>query len=298
MLIILGVLLLIISIVLITQKKIIPKKIWTYWNDIDNIPEVVLKCIDTWRIENKDYEITILDSKKILELCDFDLNDLNIERDFYQRHADIARLLIISKFGGIWLDATMICTKPLDWVIDLQRENNVEFIGYFAPHTTNLDIPIVENWFLAAIPESKFITNWLLESLYMTTFANETNYINSIKDNGNIDFQNLEDSLPYLTIHLCGLVILQKRDLYKLHLLDPSDENGPFKYLKKIDENNTLIELFNWDTETVLNDLCSNNNLQTPLIKLRGVERKYIEENKDKIICDKSTNENILHVLG
>ena len=26
----------------------IPKKIWTYW-DNDNLPDIIVKCIDTWK---------------------------------------------------------------------------------------------------------------------------------------------------------------------------------------------------------------------------------------------------------
>lgn len=48
-----------------TNNNIIPKKIWTYWND-DKMPELIIKCIDTWKNENKDYEITILKNKRIM----------------------------------------------------------------------------------------------------------------------------------------------------------------------------------------------------------------------------------------
>ena len=111
----------------INYKKTIPKKIWTYWNNLSNISPIAMRCIDTWKIENQDYEIVVLDNNLINELCGININDLNIKEDFYARHSDIARLLIIAKYGGIWLDSTIICTKSLNWVRDLQKQNNVEF---------------------------------------------------------------------------------------------------------------------------------------------------------------------------
>jgi len=269
------------------NNKNIPKKIWTYWNDKKNIPELVLKCIDTWKDENLDYSIEILDINRIKELVDIDLRDMNIDENFFARHSDIARLLIIAKYGGIWLDATIICTKSLKWINEIHKRENVEFIGYIAPHTTNQKTPIIENWFLAAIPRSKFVMDWLKESIKMINFNDEMSYIESIRKSG-IDFQNLNPYLPYLTIHLCVTVILQRNEgVYKLFLMDPRYDYGPFKYL---DKNG-------WDTEKSLNALCIDEDLQTPLIKLRGMERRFINENMDKIKCNECKNRNILNVL-
>ena len=275
----------------INYKKTIPKKIWTYWNNLSNISPIAMRCIDTWKIENQDYEIVVLDNNLINELCGININDLNIKEDFYARHSDIARLLIIAKYGGIWLDSTIICTKSLNWVRDLQKQNNVEFIGYIAPHTTNSEYPIIENWFLAAVPNSNFIANWLSETLYMTTFNDEMDYVNYIKNNLNIDFQNLNESLPYLVVHLCGAVVLQREDKkYKMLLLDAMDDNGPFRYLN----------LNSWETEKSLNALCEEKSLQTPLIKLRGTERNYIEDDNNikKLHCNDLKDINVFHVLN
>jgi hypothetical protein len=272
-----------------TNMNRIPKKIWTYWNDINNIPDIVLKCIDTWRAENKNYEITILDNKKIKDICNIDITVLNIDNMFYARQSDIARLIIMEKYGGIWMDATIICTESLKWVNELQQNNNVEFIGYIAPHSTSDKYPIIENWFFAAIPRSQFISKWLEESIYMTSFYSEQDYIDHIKNNTNTDIQNLQDSLPYLVIHLCAAVIQQKTPKpYKMYLMN--GVTGPFKYLNDND----------WILPQSLDALCIKKELTTPLIKLRGEERRYIKGNLYKLKCNNYdiVNKDILHVLG
>jgi hypothetical protein len=190
----------------------------------------------------------------------------------------------MQKYGGIWIDATIICTESLKWVHDLQKKNNVEFIGYIAPHSTSDKYPIIENWFFASPPKSQFISKWLSESIYMTTFKSEQDYINYVKNNTNTNIQNLSDSLPYLIIHLCAAVVQQKKvKPYKMYLMNGTE--GPFKYLS---DNN-------WDTQKSLDSLCFIN---TPLIKLRGKERRYIEDTLFKLTCNNDVNKNIIHVLG
>lgn len=269
------------------NKVRIPKKIWTYWHDKNNIPDIVMKCIDTWRSENSDYEITILDNEKIKSLCNFDISKLNIVDIFHARQADIARLLIIQKYGGIWIDASIICTKSLKWIHDLQQKNNFEFVGYTSPQSTNNKYPIIENWFFAAPPKSQFVTDWLSESIYMTTFSGEQAYIDHIKNTTDTDIQNLPDLLPYLVIHLCAAVVQQRQKSttkkYKMYLIRGT--RGPLKYLNDNE----------WDTHKALESLCFSN---TPLIKLIGGGRKYIEDNLFNLKCNNDANKNILHVLS
>ena len=43
----------------------IPKKIWSYW-DNNNLPEIIEKCINTWKIHNPNYEIIVLSKDMVL----------------------------------------------------------------------------------------------------------------------------------------------------------------------------------------------------------------------------------------
>jgi mannosyltransferase OCH1-like enzyme len=49
-----------------TQNTEIPKKIWTFW-DNDDIPDIVQKCIHTWKKHNPNYEITVVTKKSLSE---------------------------------------------------------------------------------------------------------------------------------------------------------------------------------------------------------------------------------------
>ena len=265
-------------------KRRIPKKIWTYWHN-DNLPPVVKACIDSWKVFNPEYEITILNNKKVKELCDFDLEKLSIPHEFRARYADYARLIVLYKYGGVWMDSTIICTQSLDWTETMQKNTGAEFIGYYAPQTSNKKYPIPENWFFAAIPNSQFINDWFEEALLMNSFSSEEDYVKSVVKM--YDIQNLTDLLPYLVMHLCATVVFQKNHgKYNVHLIDTMDpEHGAFRYLFSN----------NWELPRSIEQMCVNKDLQTSLIKLRGTERRFIEENSNRINCKKEDTNSVIY---
>ena len=268
-------------------KSKIPKTIWTYWHDITNIPPVVKACIESWKKHNSDYKITILNNNLVKKLCNVDIDKLNIPKAFNARYADYARLLVLHKYGGIWMDSTIICTESLKWVDDLQNKTSAELIGYIAPSTSKIEHPIPENWFFACIPKSKFVKDWLNEALFMNSFPSENEYINHVGDLKKYNAENLKDLLPYLIMHLCASIVLHRYPTkYHIHLMDTIE--GPFKYLFKN----------NWELPKSIQQLCLDKELQTNLIKLRGKERRYIEENSEYIVCKKEdVNSDIYKVI-
>lgn len=268
-----------------TQHRTLPKHIWTFWHD-NELPDVITRCITTWKKLNPDYNVTVLTVEKVRELCGFDLTSLNVDKNFRARLSDFARLLILFEYGGIWVDASTIMTQPLTWVENIYKQENAELIAYYAPVTTNNAYPVIENWFLAAPRHSKFIKDWLNEALYMTTFETENMYVQHVKDNTDTDIQNLDSQLPYLIMHLCAAVVQQKKGAsYNLHLMNGLD--GPLKYLA---DNG-------WKLPEAINALCAKEELQTPLVKLRGTERKYIEQTDHEGLKCTTTNKYIAHVI-
>lgn len=174
------------------------------------------------------------------------------------------------------MDSSMICTKSLDWVHNIQKETKAEFIGFYAPQTIDKTIPVHVNWFFAAIPKSQFVGDW---------FNSEDTYVASTLEK--YYAHNLGDLLPYLVMHLCATVVFQKSPgKYKVHLMDTMDEkHGPFRYLFSN----------NWELPRSIERLCVDKDLQTSLIKLRGAERHFIEAKSDQIDCKQ---ENIHHAIN
>ena len=202
----------------------IPKKIWTFW-DSDEVPSFIEKCIQTWKRHNPDFEIIILNNNNyhyyLPELDKSKLKHVNDVRHF----SDILRVHVLEKYGGIWSDASIICYDSYDWIIELQKEKDVEFIGYWI-NNDNSDSPVIENWFFACVAGSNMMVDWknsLMESQY---YSNKSDYILYLQDNA--DLSNVS-SPDYLWMHSALQKCLQEnKGKYKYEVFDSG--SGPFKF--------------------------------------------------------------------
>lgn len=253
----------------------IPRKIWTFW-DNENIPDVVQKCIYTWKKYNPHYEIVVLNKKNVNNYLDVDFSKIKHISDSPARYSDMVRLHILSKYGGIWCDASIICMKPYDsWIPDLQSNSDAEFVGFYIDSFTLPEMkessPVIESWFFACKENSIMVNDWLKEFLRISDYDTVEQYVDSVKGEG-VNIQKIT-SPAYLSIHVACQKVLQKgpNRPYKFALLKAEDT--AFKYLTKND----------WDSEKSIKNIldCKNDNkevdncdlLHTPIIKMRGSER-------------------------
>jgi hypothetical protein len=258
----------------------IPKKVWTFW-DTPNPPEFVNKCIGTWKKHNPNYEVIVLHKENVSEyLPEVDFSKIkHIHETSPEKYSDMVRLHILAKYGGIWSDASIICLKPYDtWIHSLQQKKNSEFVGFYIDSFTLSEYkeksPVVENWFFACVPKSLFVNDWLKEFLRISDFNSVDEYVENVRSHG-VNLQNIS-STSYLSMHVACQKVLQKsKTTYKLELLKAED--NAFSYLMKND----------WKSEQAINHLleCKDPSkkredcdfLKSPILKLRGVERKEIE---------------------
>jgi len=78
-----------------------------------------------------------------------------------QAKSDAIRILLLEKFGGIWLDATLYVNLPLDeWLWDNLGQ---EFFAFSNPRK-NFG-RIVSSWFLAGRNDNYIINKWKIETL-------------------------------------------------------------------------------------------------------------------------------------
>jgi hypothetical protein len=254
----------------------IPKIIWTYWDG--TTPDIVNKCIDTWRKHNPTYEIIILNKNNLNNyLPEVDFSKMkNIENPAH--FSDMVRIHVLAKNGGIWCDASIICLKSFDWINELRNKENSEFVGFYIDSFTKNEYkkkaPVIENWFFACIKGSEFVSNWRDEYKRITEFESRKQYLENVKSS-NIDFQNIGMN-EYLAMHISAQKILQSGQTYKLSLIKAEDD--AFKYLTQND----------WDSKKAIQNLVDCNNesiktssscsfLQGKIIKLRGDDRKQLE---------------------
>jgi len=127
----------------------LPKTIWFLWlQGIDEVPFVAKKCYESWIIKNPDWKVIFLDEKNLQQYVDASKpgNATN------QAWSDIIRINLLAEYGGVWVDATCFCVKPLDeWLPDVIPT------GFFAFERPGPD-RMISSWFIAAAKDNYIIS--------------------------------------------------------------------------------------------------------------------------------------------
>ena len=196
-----------------TQK--IPKIIWSMWyQGTDKAPEWAKLCWETFSIQNPEWELRIITDENIskwipnhLEYCRF----VNRSKGWNNRD-ETWRLCLLKKYGGVWVDASVICTKPLDnW---LHSSCSDGFFVFKAPSTKERFI--LSNFFIASTPDNLIINKWIekcKEHLDRVPYKNEYFYPhNTYKYLYNTDkyFKSIHDNMVTISRH--SVHVLQKKE--------------------------------------------------------------------------------------
>lgn len=97
----------------------IPKKIHYCWFGGTELPELAVRCMDSWKKYCPDYEIIRWDeSNSDLESCQFVREAYAAQKWAFV--SDYIRLKVVEEFGGIYLDIDVELLKPLDPFLECQ----------------------------------------------------------------------------------------------------------------------------------------------------------------------------------
>jgi len=130
-----------------------------WFQGFENAPNIVRWCLASWKHYNPTWNIILLDNTNLKEYVNLEniLYDKDIELCYL---ADIVRMILLRDHGGLWVDATSFCHKPLDeWLPAFTTE------GFFAFDRYRSDI-MISNWFLYAEKNHPIITQWCEETLF------------------------------------------------------------------------------------------------------------------------------------
>ncbi len=144
----------------------ITKIIWIYWQQgWDDAPNLVKQCKDSWVKLNPDYEIHVLDQNSLFNYVDFPAGiDLQRKDLDIQKVSALIRSALLAEHGGAWVDATVVCTRPLSgW---LKEYYDSQFFAFRVPGPDRL----ISNWFIAAETESIILQRF--HKKFMDYYAN------------------------------------------------------------------------------------------------------------------------------
>lgn len=142
------------------------KTIWILWLQgwNKNTPELISEVRKSWVEFNKDWNVIALDSVNIANYLDLTSNSpisLLVESNIPPAaYSDVIRLNLLEKYGGVWVDATLLCMRPLDeWIYDALLPT-----GFWMYHGRDYGKGPA-SWFIISIRNSYIIKQWAKECM-------------------------------------------------------------------------------------------------------------------------------------
>ena len=137
-----------------------PKVIWWCWlQGLENAPEIVKTCHRSLHRNLKGYEIKVIDAenwKDYIELPGFIVKKWVKKQIPPALFSDLLRLQLLIKYGGTWIDSTVLCTGNVN---DNHNDNFLNadlFLFQYTPEETTKGISI-SNWFISACSNNEVL---------------------------------------------------------------------------------------------------------------------------------------------
>lgn len=248
------------------QARTLPKIIWIYWNS--NPPDIVIRCVKLVKDLHPDWQINFLDCKTIDIFVDIDFSDIKAVTP--QQQSDAIRFELLERYGGIWLDASIIVFSSFSEVKNLIEKNQVDLLGFYREiNLISKDTPVMENWFIAAFAGSPSIITWKNE-FYLSLQTGIKDYVDFTKETNPNALANLHD--PYYLV--CYVAFQNALKNISSYLLFDCDQSA-FLYHTSGGLRNTLLRRNKWGKYNLIRNFFVNKAPATlpDMIKLTRSDR-------------------------
>lgn len=244
----------------ILESEPVQEKIWTmWWQGEQNAPDVVRLCFASIRKHAGNASVTVLDKDNY---SDYVTVPEHIRKRFEDGRmpiavfADYIRVSLLEKYGGLWLDATILVSQDIPE--DFYSRN------FFTLHTRIMDTPFISNnriyccvlggrkgsslyGYVRKSMEAFWAKYDTLVDYYLLDYIIMYGYLH------NEEIKNLIDSLPNTSETLYGIVdVLNK----------PKNENNIQRLMKE-----NILSKLNWRIDCKL----SRNGKETNYGYLKSI---------------------------
>lgn len=210
----------------------VSKIIWTYWEDINTAPTVVktnFKYLD--ELYSPDWDVVVMTKHTVANFVPAELVELaNKQLTLPAHKADVYRLCVVRKYGGVWMDASLLFKDRTR----LERMHSAcaardRIALYFLrngdnPADSGLGSGYLENWFIMSPrPGHPVVEAWYDEFVKAVTMGFDA-YRDKIGIPGSKHNRRLyKNSGTYLTMHACIAVILERHPEWLARFIDVYD---------------------------------------------------------------------------
>lgn len=206
------------------------KTIWMCWfqgEDAPNMPKLNRECIKRWKELSTDWKVNVMSAATIHNYVPeyYDIVENSPKRNLPAK-SDLLRILLLSKYGGVWADATVYPMSLLDnFISDIL--NDAGFFAYrFIPRSMHkwgqreitswflcvdrANHPLINLWKKAFVDKFQNLEPWkyfafheTLAELYdsnsevKSTIDNMVQIDQSIPHSATMNWNNRKDSYMY-----------------------------------------------------------------------------------------------------
>jgi hypothetical protein len=151
----------------------LPRMIWSAWLNGDpdcTAPYLNRVCLHMWGGMNSDtWNLTVLNYRTVFQVFPELRAIFEREPRTLTAQSDLVRLSFLSKFGGVWVDASLLPVLRLDSYID-------DYVGHSGFFSYRLERRQVSAWFLASYPGNALVEQWRAEFLHRWQHKPEFEY--------------------------------------------------------------------------------------------------------------------------
>lgn len=242
--------LIIIYLILFThkykQEYYLPKKIFTFWHS-EVLHPIIQIHNDNWKKKLPEWEIHLITMKNIDDYIP-KLYYSRFKNLIYQHFADHIRLYLLEKYGGVWMDGSILIKNPL-FINNMYNDmiKNKYDIGLFEYSIkSSKEQPYLENWFIMSPKNSQIINIWKI-NFDKCTDIGEEKCRKDIIDSG-VNIENTIQNNNYLMMHAI---------LNKLYLLNKINKNK-IKIYEASESMFYIQDKFNWNHDKVVEFILSD----------------------------------------
>lgn len=207
-----------------------------WFQGFDRAPEIVKACLQSWINYNPEWTIHQLSNENLHEYVSLEEYGVYPNDEILPCHlSDIIRSLLLCNYGGVWVDATTLCCRPLsEWLPDVIHQ------GFFAFDRLH-SYRIMSNWFLYAEPGNYIMDVWCDSTLdyYRKNQKSGDYYIHHnlfrYYYESDLKFQQIWDSIPKrISYEPYALQALLMEPMDQ-HVMQMMQEQPVFKFTHKMD---------------------------------------------------------------
>ena len=135
-------------------------KVWVCWfQGLDNAPALVKKCYESLKQNLTDREIILITSDNMCDYVkfpEFILEKWKAGQITHTHMTDLLRLELLIQYGGMWVDATVLCTSKREEIPDYFFNSDLFLYQILKPGRDGQAQPI-SRWLISAKTNNKIL---------------------------------------------------------------------------------------------------------------------------------------------